>query len=254
MTTTRTPFRILDIETAPNPEAVAKFTDPFPVFFESEVKVGNLKDPEKIREKLQAARTAHAQEAQDYWSKAAERAALHPFTGTIEVIGIMDEGGEAILIDGPEATLLARFWSLFGLPGDPSLQWLVYSGCGDERRNFDLDFILTRSRILGVAIPPHIRPGRYYSDRITDLAPLFLLHRHDAFCSLTKCAELLGCYDRPIETDAGPVTLTRKRQDDEVTGANFFEFWRSPGERQRKAQAYLINDLFHTLAIARRLL
>lgn len=251
---TQLPFVCLDIETRARPERVAQFTPPFAPFVREEVKCGNIKDPVKIAEKIAASEAEHIRAEAAYWQKANEQAALHPLTGEIAVIGILTDDGMPDFLEGDERTILSLFWSVFGLPGDPSRVWVVWSGSGASDRNFDFDFIITRSRLLGVPIPAHVRRGRYYSDRIVDLASEFLLHRRDAYLSLTKAADAFGLYDAPITIGGVPTQLRRKRDDDPVTGATFAAHWDADGEKRELARSYLVNDLNHTLALARRIL
>ena len=70
---------IMDIETMADPVRAKAL---MPAFEEKDVAVGNLKDPEKIREKIAQKRAEH----QANWN---EDAALRPETGKILAIGIL---------------------------------------------------------------------------------------------------------------------------------------------------------------------
>jgi hypothetical protein len=258
------PVTGFDIECRPLPDLVDKFTKPFPPFDEAEVKCGNMVDPQKIAAKIAQARTEHYEELAKYWSNAYDRAALNPFTGEIIVIGLIDEHGSTAYLDGPEKGILVAFWTAYALGGDTARKWVYWSGCGDFSKKFDIDYIVTRSRIRGVRIPPGVRLGRNYSSRIVDLAGEFLLHQREAYLSLTKAGELFGLYgEHGTGPEGAPADLHvfPKREGDPVQGANFFQFWSGtaysdvPQEEQRLlALRYLGNDLKHLLHLAPRIL
>jgi hypothetical protein len=250
-------FTGFDCETAPIPSAVERFTKPFPGFVESEVKTGNLKDPLKIAAKLAEARDTHADEKVAYWKRAHDFAACNPFTGRIVVIGLVNEEGSVSYIEGDEKTILTLFWMHYSAHGDAARKFVFWSGCGASEKNFDIDFIVTRSRINGVRIPPGVRQGRFYSPRIVDLAGEFLLHQREQYLSLTKAAELFGLYD---DTAPGP-KITPKRDDDTVTGESFHAWYAgtavdmvSAAEQRAHALTYLKNDLLHLVHLADRIL
>lgn len=257
------PFLGFDIETRPEPSLVDRFTKPFPAFNEADVKCGNLKDPVKIAARLAEAKDQHADDEVAYWKKAHENAALSPFTGSIVVIGLIDEEGNTVFIEGDERTILAAFWARFNDPQHTGRKFVFWSGCGASEKMFDLDFIVTRSRIQGVRVPPQVRQGRYYSSRFIDLASEFLLHQREAYLSLTKAADMLGLYgaDKPHNGLAGRHQIVPKREDDPVTGENFHQWYDgkaadlvSPEEQRRYALKYLANDLSHLLHLAPRIL
>ncbi len=265
MTTLRVfPFTGFDIETKPLPELVDKFTKPFPDFDPTAVKCGNLKDPVKIAEKMAQAEGDHQRDSAAYWKRAFDNAGLNPFTARVLVIGYINEDGRTAIADGEEKGILSTFWFNFARDGDAARRFVFWSGCGDIARKFDIDFILTRSRILGLNVPAIVREGRYYSRRIVDLAGEFLLHQREQYLSLTKCAELFGIYG---EHGTGPDGATAdlhvfpKRDTDEVKGENFWQWWEGTGssefsaeEQRMKATRYLTNDLKHLLHIAPRIL
>jgi hypothetical protein len=251
-----------DIETAPVPELVENFTKPFPEFDADAVKCGNLKDPAKIVEKKALAFAEHAEAQKDYWEKARANASLCPFTGRIVVIGLITEDASISYLEGDEKTILRLFWYHFTEPKNALRKWVYWSGCGDAGKNFDLDYIVTRSRILGITVPPLVRNGRFYSSKFVDLASEFLLYQREQYLSLTKAGEMFGLYELPevsdIEADR---TIWRKREDDPVQGSNFWEWYEGrtgdgvmPEEQRLFALRYLRNDLLHLWHIAPRIL
>lgn len=244
-----------DIECAPRLDLVERFAKPFPDFDPNAVKTGNIKDPVKIAEKVNQAKADHEAERTAYWANLRERAALDPFTGEILCIGtITHTGAIDIIAEKTEAATIRQFWQLVSLPDASLTKFVFWSGCGDVSRKFDIDYIVTRSRILGVPVPSLVRNGRYYASRFVDLAGEFLLHQRDRYLSLTRAADLFGLYG----PDRG---LVAKRDDDPVTGANFFQWWKGEAsndhslEQQRDfACIYLKNDLRHLVPLAQRIL
>jgi hypothetical protein len=249
----------LDIETKPRPELVDRFSKPFPDFDANAVKCGNLKDPVKIAEKINQAKADHEAECEAYWKNLRDRAALNPFTGEILIIGLVNEHGDVRFLEGNEATILGAFWELFIEHGQAQRRFVYWSGCGNSSQNFDIDYIVTRSRILGIPVPATARNGRFYSSRIIDLASEFLLHRHDAYLKLTVAADILGLYDVPAANEANPIYP--KQEDDTVTGENFHLWYDGKADaaisledQRTKAKRYLRNDVLHLLSIAPRIL
>lgn len=235
---------VFDAETKPRPDLVAKYTKPFSDFDESAVKCGNIKDPAKIKEKIDASRAQHEADRAAYWKKAYEDAALDPFTGEILCIGVAsDVGAVEILAEKTEAATLRAFWQLWELRDCVVTKFVFWSGCGDVAKQFDIDYIVTRSRINRVPVPAGVRQGRYYSNRIMDLAKEFLLYQRERYCSLTKAAEMLGLYAE--HPDIAP-----KTDSDPVQGVNFWQWWEgsavqdhSAEEQRALACKYLVNDV-----------
>jgi hypothetical protein len=234
-----------DIETRPLPELVTKYARPYPEFDEGAVKYGNTKDPGKRAALLAEKREEHEAGRTGYWANLVARAALDPFTGAIVCIGITtDTSSPEIFCEATEAGTLRQFWQVFALADNATTKFVFWSGCGDPNKKFDIDFILTRSRILGVKIPQRVRSGRYYDNRIVDLAQEFLLNQRDRYLSLTKAA-------------------------DPVQGANFWQWWdgvavgttvahpaqpHTAAEQRAYAAKYLCNDVLHLKYLAPRIL
>ena len=98
-----------DIETAPKAEAeIIKLA---PAFDEDNVKLGNVKDPEKVAEKIETARVNHYENIMD-------KAGLHAWYSDPIAIGYLQEGGFAVDLDyaekktGGAKGLVERFWAL----------------------------------------------------------------------------------------------------------------------------------------------
>lgn len=237
-------FYCFDIETRPLPDLVERYAKPFPPFDESAVAVGNLVDPAKIAAKRAAAAASHEVDRIAYWRNLHDRAALDPFTGAVICIGVCDETRPVeIVAEKTEAATLRQFWQLFSMSDNAVTKFIFWSGSGDPAKQFDIDFLVTRSRINRVPLPVGVRSGRYYGQRILDLAGEFLLHQRDHYLSLTKACDLFGLYEENK-------TLVPKRDDDLVTGANFAQWWdgavdvaHTATEQRELACSYLRNDV-----------
>jgi hypothetical protein len=168
-----------DIETGP---LARDFLESLlPEFDPSEVKLGNAKDPALVAAKIEAAREKHQADF-------LEKAALDPLTGRVLAIGLLSFGpnedkatSEVALDDAAcddnERELLEDFWSVFLRSLDGERTFFV----GHNSTDFDLPFLVTRSRILGVRVPPLVirRSGNRYSfsDRFIDTRTVFALGR-----------------------------------------------------------------------------
>lgn len=245
-----------DIETRPLPELVDRFAKPFPDFDPLAVKYGNTKDPVKRAALLEAKQAEHEEDRVRYWANLKDRAALDPFTGAVICIGmgLGDQGEPEIVAEATEGGTIAAFWDVFSSYHYATSKFVYWSGSGDPAKCFDIDYLVTRSRILGVTVPPLVRNGRYYASRIVDLAAEFLLFQRDKYLSLSKAADLLGLY-----TPNGK--LFPKADDAPVTGANFFQWWDGTmpeggdhATQRMGAEGYLINDVRHLQALAPRIL
>lgn len=220
------PYTVFDLESAPLPRERLEQLIP-------EIKAHPAcKSPESISKSI-AERTA------DFY----EKAALSALFGRIVVIGTLTPHGEPRFIQGEEKAILEEFWGLVAEQGQADMRWAYWSGCGAPG-GFDLRYVIQRSMILGVRIPSFVRNGRFFTERIVDLAAVFLLHDPTAYLSLSNAAKVMGL----IVPGSG---LTVKSKHDEVTGANFHQFYLTD---PHKALGYLVNDLKLTAAIASRVL
>jgi hypothetical protein len=177
---------IFDLESGPD---TARARALMPAFEEGEVKVGNIKDEQKIKEK-------RAERRASYEAAWIDGAALRPETGRVLAIGILPFKAEAPLIlhvhQSDEADVIQSFWDFLltteASTGRPFAGWSIF--------HFDLPFLVLRSRMLDVPVPPLLRNGRYFSaTRFCDLQDEWLLGRSRAEvkCSLDHVARALGC-------------------------------------------------------------
>lgn len=214
-------------------------------FDQASVKLGNLKDPTKIAEKVDAARAAHNERVAGYdqslvdaeakyWAGVADRAALCPTTGSVMAIGYLSENGEAIHHEAElaEHDILERFW-------------VRYLACRSQGRrligfnthNFDLPFIARRSWMLGVSVPQEAQLNSGYLDQtFFDLVSRFQFGNRRDYISLDKLCRACGFHGKP----------------EGVTGAMFHQLYRVE-ETRAAALAYLSNDLRMTWQLAERM-
>lgn len=251
---------IWDIETGPlDLETVQKFAPkftppPHPGEFDAAaVKLGNTKDPEKIKQKIDEARAEHrrlvdgyavaAKHAEaDHLAAALDRAPLSPVTGQILAIGCWSAttGKTAVIgeADGmTEPEILGKFWSLYRTMREQNRRMVGVNIFG-----FDLPFAVRRSWILGVDIPATVREGRYWDRTFLDLRDEWLLGQRWGDCesSLDHMARALG--------------VGAKADAEGCDGATFHKLWNSRDKQSRAtALNYLRNDLEMTRKVAERL-
>ena len=222
---------VFDIETGPL--TAAELADRIPPFDPSDVKVGNIKDPDKIAAKISEAKA-------NYLADFLDRAALDPMTGRVVAIGVkvfdsrgefgpdFIKGGSTIIIGHDnEAETLMEFWSL--LIGDCGRLAPII---GFNICQFDLPFLFRRSWKHRVMVPLGIRRGRYWGDQVVDLRDIWQLGDRQARGSLDTIARHLG--------------VGAKNGD----GKDFASLWASD---RAKAEAYLRNDLDMTARVAEAL-
>lgn len=206
---------VFDIETGP----VADLEDRMPDFDPESVKLGNIRDPDKKRDKIAAAEERHRKNF-------IERAALSAATGQILAIGYLGVGAddEEPLIEAvpdlSEEEIIANFWRR-------SVRLI-----GFNIFNFDLPFLVRRSWLLSVVVPADIRQGRSWSTQFVDLAEIWRLGVPGEHISLNNLC-LAG-------------QIGEKNGD----GAMFAETLVADRE---KAMEYLTNDLEMTFAAAQML-
>ena len=217
---------IWDIETGADLDRSRALMPPFD---ESEVKVGNIKDLEKIAIKVSDSRVSYERS----WLK---NSALRPETGHVLAIGLLATRKE----DPPlflhvhqtsEADVLLSFWDFLVSTQEATGQHFI----GFAIFHFDLPFLIIRSRILGVQVPINLRVGRYFNaTRFVDLQEEWLCgrSRNDTKCSLDYVAKALEVGEKSGSGDK-------------------FESLYSADEGA--ALAYLENDLNLAKGIARKL-
>lgn len=206
-----------DIETGPLPEE--ELLPLLPPFGPDQVKVGNLKDPLKIAEKLREAEESHRRAF-------FENAVLDPLTARVLAIGLLYSGsGKFLVIDHEdEADMLEEFWN--ATRGEMGR---LHRMVGFNSNTFDLPFLIRRSWRHRVPVPGGLRRGRYWSDEFVDLRELWQLGDRQARGSLDSIAKHLG-----VGAKNG-------------NGAGFAKLWLSD---RVKATEYLHNDLQLTARVA----
>jgi hypothetical protein len=178
---------IFDIETGANLERSRAL---MPDFDEKEVRVGNLKDSDKIASKIGDRRRNHEKN----WL---EDSALRPETGHVLAIGLLPTRGEnpqALIFHvqelGSEKEVLLSFWDFLESTQKSTGQAFT----GFAIFHFDLPFLIIRSRILGVPVPINLKVGRYFNlTRFCDLQEEWLCgrSRNDTRCSLAYVSKAL---------------------------------------------------------------
>lgn len=163
-----------DIETGPLPDE--QLTAIIPPFDPAEVKLGNIKDPDKIAAKL-------AEKETNYLADARDKAALSATTGKVLAIGLEDHDGTRCLAAANEAEILADFWHGFRTGHDRYIGFNIFG--------FDLPFMIRRSWKLGVPVAG-IRQGRYWNERFIDLREMWQLGDRQAKGSLDAICTHFG--------------------------------------------------------------
>lgn len=232
-----TRFFAFDIETASLPRETLEPL--LPEFDASEVKLGNTKDPDKVLAIVETARIKHRE-------KFFSEAALNPLTGRVVAVGlaqfspdgslsspasIISTGGERPI---SEKEVISGFWDAF----EESIRGERTLFVGHNIEDFDLPFLVTRSRLLDIKVPSLVIKPRgsrfYFSERFIDTRSLFALGRdvRSMKTSLGHIAPLLG-----IGSKSG-------------NGADFASLLETD---PKAAFAYLLNDLGLTARLAAKL-
>jgi DNA polymerase elongation subunit (family B) len=208
---------VVDIETRPLPNDGEGF-DP------ESVKFGVLKDKEKRKNKVEEERV-----------KFKQGSALDPFQGAICAIGYLHPSEPARIVtasnETEEKALLKEFWELF-----------VHSRLiGHNFREFDMPFIVTRSRILDVL--GRLNYGKKYGSiidsKIEDTMEEVACYKFGARISLKAAASAFGVRSKLRASESSSI-----------------DFWKclSSGDavKEAKAKNHLLADLEETLAVAQR--
>jgi len=266
---------VFDIETAPLDEStvlarVGQFDEMSYIaakhpgeFNPDTVKVGNLKDADKIAAKVEEAKAAHAASvkefnanipwaASEYAAAAMDKAALSAITGRVIAIGLADGKGEYlhfledfagkayITDDAREMGLIANFWDIYESTHTEGGHLV-----GVNITKFDLPFLCQRSMLLGVKIPDSVlERGRYWSATFVDLCQLWMCGNPNGYVSfdvLCKAFDLPG--KEVIEVG-----------DEIIEGKNFHKFSRSDDPAKREAaRRYLLGDITQPRELAKRM-
>lgn len=210
----------IDIETGPCYESMAR--NPFKP---DSVKLGNLKDPEKVKAKLADAERDFEKDA-----------ALHPEKGEVLAVGFMNSAGMCIHCS-TEEEILVKSWETISrhlTAQRPIVGWNILE--------FDLPFLINRSRLHGVHVPIEVfrYDGRWiWHSKFKDLMKLWVCGKYGSMISQDKVARFLGVGSKP----AG------------MHGGMFAELFHSQDETKREqALDYLRNDLQMLQGIAGKML
>jgi hypothetical protein len=233
-----------DIETGPRPwpEIEQFFEPPEPPgeFDPKSIKLGNLKDPAKIAEKMAAAKSAHAAEVAGHGAAVEQArrefvsgAALSPITGRVLAIGTARDGETTIIGDGKrtEADLLETFWQLYRRSAESKGTLVGFNIFG-----FDLPFLIRRSWMLDVDVPDDVIRNRRWSPVFVDLMDVWGCGAYKAMVSLDTVARFFGVGGKPNDVDGGM----------------FASLWENPDTHQQAVE-YLKNDMAMTMAVARKM-
>lgn len=245
-----------DIETQSlDTDRVLAMADPFVPperpgeFDESAVKHGRTKDPEKRAAKVAEEREKHAALVEnyaaecerleaEYRSKLLADAALSPATGEIVVIGIANpvDGKFGTTEGRSESEALEWFWRKCQTcrTTKPTPRLMI----GHNIKQFDLPFLVIRSRILNVDVPREVWDAKWrrWDEIFADTREHWLMGRYGNGCesSLDHVGRALGLGGKL----AG------------VNGADFGKLWESDRELARQ---YLHRDLELTARVAVKL-
>ncbi len=215
-----------DIETKPIIEAVAEFNE----FKPEDVKLGNLKDEEKIKAKIKEAE-------KKFWKDAADKAALNPLTAEICALGWKSATDVTLLINKPEKELISAFWQLLSDLRSGALPHSKLIGFNISL--FDIPFIVKRSWILNIPVPD-VRNGRWLDPIFCDLREVWhnfefgWQHSHG---KLEDVARILKC--------GSP------KRPKYVSGKDFHKIMI---KEPKKAENYLEADLEDAYNIGKRIL
>ena len=204
-----------DIETGPLPLSELVI----PPFDPSAVKLGNIKNPDLIAEKIQKAEESHTA---DY----IRNAALDALSGQVLCIGYRIDHQQAGVFSsdpGGEAAMLREWWQLLTYyERNPKL-------IGFNVKSFDLPFLVKRSWKHRIQVPYWLRQGRYWNDLVIDLREVWQCGDNRAHGSLAAISRHLGLGDK-----AG-------------NGADFSALWNTDREA---AIAYCRRDVQLTQQVA----
>lgn len=239
---------VFDIETGPAPDAeLLAMVDPFTVpphpgeFAESSVKLGQLKDEAKIKDKIEKARAEHlaavaryesdvATAKEEWWKGIVSKAALSPLTGRLLAIGYCSTDSGRIILDiDDETAMLHRFWLQY-----KKCRTNHRIMCGHNIAWFDVPFLMRRSWLVGMDVPTTVMDrGRWLDQTFVDTMSMWGAGNRD-MVKLDTLAKAFGVGAKP----------------DGVDGSMFSDLLTTDRE---KAEAYLTNDLRMTAGVAERM-
>lgn len=235
-------------------------------FDPANVKFGRTTDPAKKKAMVDAAWAKHEalvasisekrEKAREDWIlKAKSGAALSPLTGSVRAIGISDGALAAIMHCQPgdvfdslsaqeikgfasESELLVEWWKLWDSRKNSDKFVGFYS------HQFDLPFLISRSRMIGVTIPSDV--VRWGASKYPNFHPSFVdLHPLWSFGQTASGRPGQACtLDSICAATGGP------RKPEETSGAQFALDYDAGGARREIAFDYLFNDLAMTHHVA----
>jgi len=246
---------VFDIETGAYPLPELLRIDPFDVndvklpahpgtFDAAAVKLGNIKDPTKVKDKIDACRTKHEKAVEDHESNKAEAiataerehhaalvktAALRAEMSRVLAIGYL-KTPDSVHIDGrdDEAEMIRQFWAR-----SEKIQVAGGRMVGFNSSSFDLPYLCRRSWLLSVPVPAWLIPNyRFFHHCFVDLAEVWRCGNRQDYISLDRASRAMG---RPGKTGSG---------------AFFAQLWATDREA---AKAYLKTDLLETHSFALQL-
>lgn len=262
-------YLIFDIETGPLPEEhlVEHFTfDESKIsgfdllskeFDPSSVKLGNLKDPDKIQAKIDDAQadfnlkksTAHIaveQGRKDAWEKFVSRAALSPLTGQVLAVGFCGVKTDEDSSNGPNkvVTIFVDATRTEKELIEEVLETIVATiedngyVVGHNIIGFDIPFLIRRGLFYGIEPSPILKKEllTYHSQRLIDTIRYWQFgNRMEEMVKLDTLAKFFG--------------TTRKNGN----GAIFYKSFLGTPEEQLEALRYLENDIVMTTEIASKM-
>jgi 3'-5' exonuclease len=191
----------LDIETIPNLTIMSRMPAP-------EVKLGNLKDPEKIAEKQAEAR-----------EKQIADMGLSPLTARVLCAGVFNDDGAACKImaeqtDDEERELLDWIFTLLAKPEARIVSW--------NGKGFDLPFLFRRAALLQLPVncPPLDAWARKYDEsRHVDLMKVWDNYAPGTYTSLETFASLaLDGHKAEISFSEFPELIKTEAGRERITG------------------------------------
>lgn len=200
---------IVDIETRCLPEAVEGFEPKAPSNYKDEAKIEEYKQ-NAIKQKI-------------------EEGAKDPLYGAICAIGFMVPGSSPVFLTGKntgeEKIMLEGFWELA----------IATRIIGYHFKGFDLPFIVTRSRMLGVKVPGVYRE---IERQIDDVMLELLCYQYKKYISLDNAAKRHG--------------VSSALREGQCESAEFWDYF-SSGDKGKIANAinHLEADLMETEALAK---
>ena len=216
---------IFDIETAPLDEGLLLASAP--AFDPASVKVGNIKDPELIAQKVAKAKEKHREDI-------LSSAALDPLTGWVCAIGFKFEDGWQAIYNKDctkEADLLRQFWDIYKRHnnGQSATRFI-----GHNIFEFDLPFLIARSWVNFVEVPHNV--VSFGRSKYPSFDPCFID---------TRAVWLMGRKQGGSSLDSVAKCLTGLGKNGE--GSEFYQTLLTDSE---KAIKYLENDLTLTERVA----